>query len=239
MSSVYLLLMSDTPSMKLAALYSGGKDSTFAAYLVHQMGHEVRFLVNIVPEDSASWIFHTPNLGIVPKMAEAMDIPLITAVSDGTEEGDLDALRDVLTGLDIDGVVVGALWSDYQWDRMNRVLGELNLIMLAPLWRKNQSMIYDEMVSAGIDAVIVGVFAEGLDEKWLGRHLDNDAKKDLLKLRDKYGVSIMGEGGEYESMTLDSPLFKKKLVIGKSEKKMKKDSGTLEVTEVILEEKSK
>ncbi len=225
--------------MKLAALYSGGKDSTFAAYLVHQMGHEVRFLVNIVPEDSASWIFHTPNLGIVPKMAEAMDIPLITAVSDGTEEGDLDALRDVLTGLDIDGVVVGALWSDYQWDRMNRVLGELNLIMLAPLWRKNQSMIYDEMVSAGIDAVIVGVFAEGLDEKWLGRHLDNDAKKDLLKLRDKYGVSIMGEGGEYESMTLDSPLFKKKLVIGKSEKKMKKDSGTLEVTEVILEEKSK
>lgn len=225
--------------MKLAALYSGGKDSTFAAYLVHQMGHEVRFLVNIVPEDSASWIFHTPNLGIVPKMAEAMDIPLITAVSDGTEEGDLDALRDVLTGLDIDGVVVGALWSDYQWDRMNRVLGELNLIMLAPLWRKDQSMIYDEMVSAGIDAVIVGVFAEGLDEKWLGRHLDNDAKKDLLKLRDKYGVSIMGEGGEYESMTLDSPLFKKKLVIGKSEKKMKKDSGTLEVTEVILEEKSK
>ncbi len=225
--------------MKLAALYSGGKDSTFAAYLVHQMGHEVGFLVNIVPEDSASWIFHTPNLGIVPKMAEAMDIPLITAVSDGTEEGDLDALRDVLTGLDIDGVVVGALWSDYQWDRMNRVLGELNLIMLAPLWRKDQSMIYDEMVSAGIDAVIVGVFAEGLDEKWLGRHLDNDAKKDLLKLRDKYGVSIMGEGGEYESMTLDSPLFKKKLVIGKSEKKMKKDSGTLEVTEVILEEKSK
>ena len=223
--------------MKLAALYSGGKDSSFAAYLVHQMGHEVRFLVNIVPSDSASWIFHTPNLGIVPKMAEAMDIPLITAVSDGTEEGDLDALRDVLSGLDIDGVVVGALWSDYQWDRMNRVLGELDLIMLAPLWRKDQSMVYDEMVSAGIDAVIVGVFAEGLDEKWLGRHLDNEAKKDLLKLRDKYGVSIMGEGGEYESMTLDSPLFKKKLVVENSEKKMKKDSGTLEVTEVILQDK--
>ena len=145
-------------------MYSGGKDSTFATYLAHQMGHEISLLVNIVPIDKASWIFHTPNLSIVPKMAEAMDIPLISVVSDGTEEGDMDALKDALEGLDIDGVVVGALWSDYQWDRMNRVLGELDLIMLEPLWRKDQDMVYDEMVSAGIDAIIVGVFAEGLDE---------------------------------------------------------------------------
>ena len=221
----------------MAALYSGGKDSTFATYLAHQMGHEISFLVNIVPEDKASWIFHTPNLSVVPKMAEAMDIPLISVASDGTEDGDLDALKDALVDLDIDGVVVGALWSDYQWDRMNRVLGELDLVMLAPLWRKDQDMIYDEMVSAGIDAIIVGVFAEGLDEKWLGRHIDANAKDDLKALRARYGISIMGEGGEYESMTLDSPLFKKRLVIKDSKKDIKKDVGTLDVTDIILEDK--
>ena len=219
-------------------MYSGGKDSTFATYLAHQMGHEISLLVNIVPIDKASWIFHTPNLSIVPKMAEAMDIPLISVVSDGTEEGDMDALKDALEGLDIDGVVVGALWSDYQWDRMNRVLGELDLIMLAPLWRKDQDMVYDEMVSAGIDAIIVGVFAEGLDERWLGRHIDNTSKDELKALRSRYGISIMGEGGEYESMTLDSPMFKKRLVINSSNKNIKKGVGTLDVTDVILEDKT-
>ncbi len=219
-------------------MYSGGKDSTFATYLAHQMGHEISLLVNIVPIDKASWIFHTPNLSIVPKMAEAMDIPLISVVSDGTEEGDMDALKDALEGLDIDGVVVGALWSDYQWDRMNRVLGELDLIMLAPLWRKDQDMVYDEMVSAGIDAIIVGVFAEGLDERWLGRHIDNTSKDELKALRSRYGISIMGEGGEYESMTLDSPMFKKRLMINSSNKNVKKGVGTLDVTDVILEDKT-
>ena len=223
--------------MRLAALYSGGKDSTFAMYLAEQMGNEVLALVNIKPTDKGSWIFHTPNLYIVPSMAEAMGLPLITEGSDGTEDGDLDALRRALKDLDVDGVVVGALWSDYQWDRMNRVLGELDMVMVAPLWRKDQDMVYDEMVSAGIDAIVVGVFAEGLDEKWLGRHLDMEAKKELIALRERYGISIMGEGGEYESMTLDSPMHLKRLRIKGAEKSMSRNSGTYDVTSIELEDK--
>ena len=64
--------------MRLASLYSGGKDSTFSLYLAEQMGHEVPYLVNIVPDDEASWIFHTPNLGIVPLMAESMGKDLVS-----------------------------------------------------------------------------------------------------------------------------------------------------------------
>ena len=223
--------------MRLAAMYSGGKDSTFAMYLAEQMGHEIACLVTVRPEDRASWIFHTPNLSVVPVMAEAMGKELVTVPSDGTEEGDMDAMRNVLSGLDIDGIVVGALWSDYQWDRMNLICGDLGLYVLAPLWRKDQDTVYDEMVSAGIDAIIVGVFAEGLDEKWLGRSLDADTKRDLCRLRDRYGISIMGEGGEYESMTLDSPMHLKRLVIDGSEKRMDRNAGTFDVTGVRLESK--
>ena len=223
--------------MKLAALYSGGKDSAFALYLAEQMGNEILALVNIVPSDKGSWIFHTPNLGAVPSMAEAMGLPLVTAESDGTEEGDLKALKSALQDLDVDGVVVGALWSDYQWDRMNRVLGELDMIMVAPLWRKDQDMVYDEMVSAGIEAMIVGVFAEGLDESWLGRRLDAEAKKGLVELRERYGISIMGEGGEYESMTLDLPIHLKRLRVVDAEKRMTRSSGTYDVIALELEDK--
>ena len=223
--------------MRLAAMYSGGKDSTFAMYLAQQMGHEISCLVTVRPEDSASWIFHTPNLSVVPKMAEAMGMELVTVSSDGTEEGDMEAMRSVLSGLDVDGIVVGALWSDYQWDRMNLICGDLGLVVLAPLWRKDQDTVYDEMVSAGIEAVIAGVFAEGLDAGWLGRRLDADTKKQLAALRGRYGISIMGEGGEYESMTLDSPMHAKRLRIESSEKRMERDAGTLHVTAVSLEDK--
>ena len=223
--------------MRLAAMYSGGKDSTFAMYLAQQMGHEIACLVTVRPEDSASWIFHTPNLSVVPKMAEAMGMELVTVSSDGTEEGDMEAMRSVLSGLDVDGIVVGALWSDYQWDRMNLICGDLGLVVLAPLWRKDQDTVYDEMVSAGIEAVIAGVFAEGLDAGWLGRRLDADTKKQLATLRGRYGISIMGEGGEYESMTLDSPMHVKRLRIESSEKRMERDAGTLHVTAVSLEDK--
>ena len=224
--------------MKLAAMYSGGKDSTLAMYIAQQMGHEISCLVTVCPEDRASWIFHTPNLSSVPKMAEAMGLELHTVVSDGTENGDMESMRKVLSGLDVDGIVVGALWSDYQWDRMNMICGDLGLVVLAPLWRKDQDMMYDTMVSSCIEAIIVGVFAEGLDERWLGRRLDADAKKELLALRDRYGISIMGEGGEYESMTLDSPMHKKRLNIDASEKRMSRDAGTLDVTSVTLIDKS-
>ena len=223
--------------MRLAAMYSGGKDSTFAMYLAEQMGHEIVCLVTVRPEDRASWIFHTPNLSVVPVMAEAMGKELVTVPSDGTEEGDMAAMRDALSGLDIDGIVVGALWSDYQWDRMNLICGDLGLFVLAPLWRKDQDTVYDEMVSAGIEAIIVGVFAEGLDERWLGRRLDTDTKRELCRLRDRYGISIMGEGGEYESMTLDSPMHLNRLVIGGSEKRMERNAGTFDVTSVRLESK--
>ena len=223
--------------MRMAAMYSGGKDSTFATYLAEQMGHEIVCLVTVRPEDRASWIFHTPNLSVVPVMAEAMGKELVTVPSDGTEEGDMAAMRDALSGLDIDGIVVGALWSDYQWDRMNLICGDLGLFVLAPLWRKDQDTVYDEMVSAGIEAIIVGVFAEGLDERWLGRRLDTDTKRELCRLRDRYGISIMGEGGEYESMTLDSPMHLKRLVIDGSEKRMERNAGTFDVTSVRLESK--
>lgn len=223
--------------MRLAALYSGGKDSTFAMYIARQMGHEVPYLVTIRPEDKASWIFHTPNLSVVPAMAEAMGVELLTIPSDGTEEGDLSSMKGILSGLDVEGIVVGALWSDYQWDRMNMICDDLGLKVIAPLWRKDQDMIYDEMVSSGIVAVIAGVFAEGLDERWLGRTLDAETKKDLVKLRARYGISIMGEGGEYESMTVDSPMHMKRLEITSSENRMERNAGTMYVTDIALREK--
>ncbi len=218
--------------MRLASLYSGGKDSTFSLYLAEQQGHDIPYLVNIVPTDAASWIFHTPNLNTVPAMAEALGRKLIVGHSTGAEDSDLQGMYDALEGLDIEGIVTGAVWSDYQWDRMNLVCGDLGLKLFAPLWRKDQDMVLREMIAAGVRAVIVGCFAEGFDESWLGRPLDTAAVADLVKLRGKYGISIMGEGGEYESLTLDSPLHRYPLQIAAAEKTWKGHAGLYRVTQL-------
>ncbi len=220
--------------MRLASLYSGGKDSTFALYLAEQMGHDVPYLVNILPEDEASWIFHTPNLGIVPLMAESMGKELVTAPSTGSEEGDMEGLRNALEGLDVEGVVTGAVWSDYQWDRMNIVCGDLGLKLIAPLWRKDQDYVMDQFLDSGIVSMIVGCYAEGLDESWLGRRIDRRAVEELKALREKHGISIMGEGGEYESLTLDSPMHSKPLRIDSAEREWKRGAGTLKVASASL-----
>jgi len=220
--------------MRLAALYSGGKDSTFSMYLAEQMGHEIPYIVNIIPQDSASWIFHTPNLNVVPKMAESMGRELVTAVSTGSEEGDMAGLRNALLGLDVEGVVTGAVWSDYQWDRMNVVCGDLGLKVITPLWRKDQDIVMQEFLDSGIKAVIVGCYAEGFDESWLGRPITADTIEELRRLRVRYGISIMGEGGEYESMTIDSPMHRYPLEIVSSEKEWKNNCGTLHVRDSRL-----
>ncbi|MBQ4411507.1 MAG: diphthine--ammonia ligase [Candidatus Methanomethylophilus sp.] len=215
--------------MRLASLYSGGKDSSFSLYVAEQSGHEVPYLVNIVPEDRASWIFHTPNLNVVPVLAEAMGKEVILGRSTGEEDSDMEGLRKALEGLDIDGVVTGAVWSDYQWDRMNLVCGDLGLKVISPMWRKDQDMLMEQIIDSGIRAVIVGCYAEGFDESWLGRPINHDTLKDLKALRSKYGISIMGEGGEYESMTLYIPGFSHGFEIAEAEKEWKRNDGTLRV----------
>ncbi|MCQ2085639.1 MAG: diphthine--ammonia ligase [archaeon] len=215
--------------MRLASLYSGGKDSSFSLYVAEQMGHEIPYIVNIVPEDKASWIFHTPNLSVVPEMAKAMGKELILGKSTGEEDSDMKGLHDALEGLDIEGIVVGAIWSDYQWDRMNIVCGDLGLKLIAPMWRKDQDMLMDQLLDSGIQAIIVGCYAEGLDESWLGRPINRETVAELKKLREKYGISIMGEGGEFESMTLYSPSFDYALEITDSEKEWSRNNGTLHV----------
>ena len=216
-------------NVRLASLYSGGKDSAFSLYLAEQAGHVITHILNIRSLKGDSWIFHTPNQDAVPELARLMGKELICGTTGGSEEEDMNALRTILSGLDVEGVVVGAVHSDYQWDRINMICGDLGLKVIAPLWRKDQEMLMHEMIGANIKAMIVGVYADGFDESWLGRMIDEDTLKDLNALKKKHGISVMGEGGEYESLTIDSPLQSGPLRIRSSKKEWKNMSGTMTV----------
>nr|XP_008267465.1 diphthine--ammonia ligase isoform X6 [Oryctolagus cuniculus]XP_051678520.1 diphthine--ammonia ligase isoform X6 [Oryctolagus cuniculus] len=118
---------------------------------------------------------------------------------------------------EVEGVSVGAILSDYQRVRVENVCKRLNLQPLAYLWQRNQEDLLREMIASNVQAVIIKVAAFGLDpDKHLGKTLDQ-MEPILLELSKKYGVHVCGEGGEYETFTLDCPLFKKKIIVDSSE----------------------
>ncbi len=219
--------------MRLACLFSGGKDSTYAAHLMEQAGHEVVCLVTVVPDDPHSWVFHTLNLEHLPQMAEVMGRDLIAVPSNGEEGADLAALETALTGLDVEGVVTGAIASDYQWDRINGVCERLGLRVFSPLWRKDQLLLLNDMLQAGMKAIIVGVYSDGLGREWLGRALDCAAVDELLELSKRRGMNVSGEGGEYETLVLDSPMHAHALIAEDVHAEFARDSGQLRIGRLI------
>ena len=156
--------------MKVAALFSGGKDSVFAIYIAKQWGWDISHLVTIHPKKQDSWMFHSVNIHLTEKLAEAIDIPLIKKQTKGEKEEELKDLKEILKNLNIDGVISGAIASEYQRTRIEKICHELDIKSFAPIWHKNQELILREQVNAGFKIIIVGVFAYGFDETWLGNN---------------------------------------------------------------------
>lgn len=204
--------------MRLASLFSGGKDSTYAAHLASLGGDEVAYLVTMQSQREDSWMFHTVNVHLAPTLAQALGIESVTVETPGEKERELDDLRRALEGLDIDGLVTGAVASTYQKSRVDRICDELGLEHVAPLWGRSSPELLDEVLEAGMEIIITAVAARGLDEGWLGRALDQAASEELKRLSLRYGFDVCGEGGEMETLVLDAPWFGSRLEIVRARK---------------------
>ena len=210
-------------AVNVASLFSGGKDSAYATYIAQQTAWTVKHLVTVVPVEG-SMMFHHPNVGLAHLLAEAMGIPHVSVGSGEGEGEELTALGKALRRLkDVEGVVTGAIASDYQWSRINGVCHSLGLKCFSPLWRRDPGMLLWDLLAAGFEVVFVGASAEGFDRSWLGRRLDEGAIRDLIRLRKMHGVNLSGEGGEYETLALSGPNFAKRLVIERARVDWKRD----------------
>jgi len=223
--------------MRVAALVTGGKDSVLALYRALKLGCEVEFLVTMLPQREDSWMFHFPNIHLTDLFAKAVEIPLVKAETVGIKETELKDLKNMLATLDIEGVVSGAVSSRYQKERIDKVCQELNLKSIAPLWQEDSMQLLKEIINLDFEVIIVGVYAYGFDQSWLGKKIDSRALKDLVELNDKYQISLVGEGGEYETLVLDAPFFKKKIQVLQTERIWENQSGYLLVKEAKLVEK--
>ena len=202
--------------MKLGVLFSGGKDSVYAMYKAMEKD-DVVCLISMISENDESYMFHIPNIDITGIQAEAIGLPLIQVQTKGVKEEELKDLKSAIkkakSKYKIEGIVTGAIASEYQAKRVRKICAELELVSINPLWQKDQKTLLEEIVENKFDVMITGIFAYPLDETWLGRRLDAKTIEDLNKLKRKYGMNPAGEGGEIETTVLDAPFFKKKVKI--------------------------
>jgi diphthine-ammonia ligase len=200
--------------MKLAVLFSGGKDSTLA--LLRTMEREqAACVITIISENKESYMFHTPNIGLTKLQAEAIGLPLIQKSTQGKKEEELEdlkqAIRQAEERFEVEGIVTGAVESTYQAERIQKICFQLGLWCFNPLWKMDQQNLLSEIVENGFKVIISGVFAYPLDKSWLGKEINHDLIGRLVTLQKEYGISPSGEGGEIETTVLDAPMFTKRI----------------------------
>lgn len=199
--------------MRAAVLWTGGKDSALAFYKASLAGYEIANLLTFVPE-RADFLAHP--LSFMKCQARAIDISHHEAVIGGrAEDGYEKAIRSFGEKYRIDALITGdiAEVDGYSnWIRERCANSGIEVIM--PLWGMDRRLIFKELLSGGFKAVISCINKERLTEEWLGKELDGEALNGLCGIRDKTGLDICGEDGEYHTLVFDGPIFKKSIVIG-------------------------
>ena len=214
--------------MKVAVLFSGGKDSCLALWYAVHRGWDVVTLISVHPENRDSWMFHYPSIALTRLQAQSMDLPLVIVDSLGEKDREVEDLTACLVDmkelLGVEAIVSGAVASEYQRTRIDSICNRIGLRSFTPLWLKDPELLLRLQIELGFEIVITAVMAQGFSESWLGRRLDLGCLQDLLHLNEKYGVHISGEGGEYETFVTFSPLFKSKIMILKTSREWNAES---------------
>ncbi|RNF21155.1 putative ATP-binding protein [Trypanosoma conorhini] len=222
--------------MKTIALISGGKDSLLSVLLAMRYGHTPVVLANICPtcnegpehvHEIDSYSFQTVGHEAVESIAVCMELPLRRAyiragqskvqglhyTKERDEEDEVETLYRLLRTVkeefpEVEGVTTGAILSHYQRYRVEDVCDRLGLHSLAFLWQRPAEEVLDIAAALQLHAILVKTASIGLDPRiHVGLSLEA-VRPALEKAQRLYGTHSAGEGGEFETIVLDCPLFR-------------------------------
>jgi ABC transporter with metal-binding/Fe-S-binding domain ATP-binding protein len=165
-----------------------------------------------------------------------MGLPVIFGETRGEKEKELADLEALISKVadDVEGIVTGAIASEYQRSRVEKICKNLGLACLSPLWHTDVERYWGDLLSAGFKVMVAAVAADGLGEAWLGRIMDRSAVEELRKLSKKHHIHLAFEGGEAETFVLHCPMFEKEIKVASAEKRWDGQRGTYTITEAGL-----
>ena len=225
--------------MKLACLFSGGKDSTYAIHLAKKQGHDIVCLLSVFPKSEESHLLHHPNLKWTKLQSESMNIPQLTIHSNADETSDElivieKLLQNAKDNFQIDGLVHGGIKSKFQKEKFETLCLKLNLVCIAPLWEMDPKKYMNELIDSNFDFMMITVSSDGLDDQWLGKLILKSDIAILNNLSDKFGFHLNFEGGEAETFVIDCPLFSNPIKVNEFTKNWDGYRGRFEIVDAEL-----
>ena len=225
--------------MKLACLFSGGKDSTYAIHLTKKQGHDIVCLLSVFPKSEESHLLHHPNLKWTKLQSESMNIPQLTIHSNADETSDElivieKLLQNAKDNFQIDGLVHGGIKSKFQKEKFETLCLKLNLVCIAPLWEMDPKKYMNELIDSNFDFMMITVSSDGLDDQWLGKLILKSDIAILNNLSDKFGFNLNFEGGEAETFVIDCPLFSNPIKVNEFIKNWDGYRGRFEIVDAEL-----
>ena len=198
-------------TMRVAILSSGGKDSSKVWWTAQCKGWDIVAVVTVRITGEDSYMFQIPTTDLVGLQASSAGVDWVQVESSGEQEVEIEDLKMALSKLEIDGIVVGAIRSDYQKSRLERMTEDLGINIWTPIWHQDPEQHMKELIDFGFEVMITGVSCEGLDDSWLGKVLCPESYQKLRILSEKYRFNVDGEGGEYETFVTYAPFMKNKI----------------------------
>jgi ABC transporter with metal-binding/Fe-S-binding domain ATP-binding protein len=225
--------------MNIGCLFSGGKDSTFALYKSINEGHNISCLISLHAFNDESLLYHYPNNYLLKKISKAIEIPIIERYCyNSNKDYEIEQLnlsiKEAIDKYSIEGLVHGAISSNFQLDIFKNLCSKLKLKLYSPLWNIDPNKYYDELLKSRFEILITRVAALGLEKIWLGKIIDKRNYENLRKLSEKYKFNMTFEGGEAETLVIDCPLYKKKIEIVNYVINWDGTRGTFEILDAIL-----
>ena len=132
-----------------------------------------------------------------------------------------EKLKALLKRLRVEGIAAGAVASEYQRRRIEKLAEELGIPTYTPLWHKEDELMQE--VLQYFETYITAVAAEGLDASWLGEKFEKLASAKIKNIRPFL------EGGEGETFVVNAPFFKQRIKIKSWKKKWDKTRGEAEI----------
>ncbi|MDI7261483.1 MAG: diphthine--ammonia ligase, partial [Thermodesulfobacteriota bacterium] len=211
--------------MKVISSWSGGKDSCLACYKAMQRGYRVEYFLNFISKEYQRCCFHGIEAQLLNVQTDLIGIPLIQKeVSKDMEEYEREFKQAVseVKGDGIAGMVFGDIYLEEHKSWVERVCKDLEIQPIEPLWNLPPEGVVEEFINLGFKAILVSCKADLLGKEFIGKVVDKNFIEEL-KRRD---ICLCGENGEFHTLVVDGPIFKRRIEIIKSQAILKEGFWT-------------
>jgi diphthine-ammonia ligase len=213
--------------------YSVGETEEVDSFVYQSIGTEmVPVIARALGAQYPLYTLHIPPRTATP-LNTAMMYDTAATRESADEVDEVEYLYQLLWRIkqdfpELQAVGSGAIQSNYQRLRFEHVCSRLNLVSLATLWLQDQSRVLEELQLRDFEPRIVKTAAIGLTRAHLGQSV-TALSSHLHRLHAQYGVHVCGEGGEYETLVTDCPLYQARIVLDHTSRAVHSDIPYAEV----------